>query len=451
MRIEELYSWFSKSNGIATDSRQDCTNKIFFSLKGDNFDGNRYAYDAMTKGALISLVDNKTYEDEKKHVFFTPNTLSLLQKLANHHRRKLGTKVIALTGSTGKTTTKELIYAVLSKKYNIIATKGNLNNHIGVPLTLLTINYQTEFAVVEMGANHLKEIKNHCETVEPDFGLITNFGVAHLAGFGSIENIIKGKSELYDFLIKNKGLVFYNSNDSLQQSKLTNCKQKVSFSQEERQPLNTRLALPTNYIFNAVSSANDFICVRYKNELFSTNLIGEYNVDNLLYAITLGLYFEIDTTSIKKAISRYTPNNNRSQVIETKSIQIVLDAYNANPTSMSAALRAFSLSKIPKRKVVILGDMLELGKYSQAEHQKIVTLIGSMQDIEEVILVGSDFFQIKENETLFKSKRRLKKYKSFDALKSQFDWEDYKGCKVLIKGSRGIGLERILEELNLDT
>ncbi|WP_299434398.1 UDP-N-acetylmuramoyl-tripeptide--D-alanyl-D-alanine ligase [uncultured Maribacter sp.] len=423
MTIQELHEHFLDFKLVSTDTRKISKNSIFFALKGDNFNGNTYAKEALSKGAFLAIVDEKEYANNKD-VILVNDVLTTLQQLANYHRNYCRAKIISITGSNGKTTTKELIHAVLSTQYKTIATKGNLNNHIGVPLTLLSIKEDTEIAVIEMGANHKKEIAFLCSIAEPDFGYITNFGKAHLEGFGSLEGVIEGKSELYDYLTTNKKNIFLNADDPIQKEKLDTYIQKFGFSQEQKEYYNIKLL-----------SASPFVSIHVEKTIINTKLIGKYNFTNSCAAIVIGKYFSITLPAIQKAIESYTPENNRSQIIEKKEYKIILDAYNANPTSMTAALENFSTLK-ENTKILFLGDMFELGKTSQEEHQNIADLAQDL-NFNSVFLIGENFNQTKTN---------LQKFNSFESLKLYLKENNLpKNSTILIKGSRGMALERILD------
>jgi len=415
MKIANLYKLYCQHFLVDTDTRNIRKNTLFFALKGDNFNGNSFAEEALKLGASFAIVDEEAYET-KENIILVDNVLETLQQLANYHRRHLKIPIIGLTGSNGKTTTKELIHVVLNKKYNTQATKGNLNNHIGVPLTLLSMTDKTELGVVEMGANHLKEIALLCAISEPDFGYITNFGKAHLEGFGGMEGVIKGKSELYAFLKENDKTVFVNPDDEIQV--------------EKTQEINT-----INFKVEALrfSEANPFVKLSYNNNTIQSNLIGAYNYSNIAAAITIGAYFKVSDEAIKEAIESYVPKNNRSQIIETKNNKIILDAYNANPSSMKVALENFSAINA-ETKVVILGDMFELGDESLQEHQAIVDLAISL-NFETTFFVGENFNQIKTDAHQFKTYELLEDYIKKKPLENQ---------SILIKGSRGMRLERVL-------
>jgi UDP-N-acetylmuramoyl-tripeptide--D-alanyl-D-alanine ligase len=399
---------------------------MFFALKGDNFNGNKYAPSALKKGAKYAIVDEAEYNTSPETIL-VDNVLNSLQKLAKFHRKHLKAEIIALTGSNGKTTTKELIHAVLSKKYKTTATVGNLNNHIGVPLTLLSMTKHTEIGIVEMGANHQKEIEFLCHIAEPDYGYITNFGKAHLEGFGSVEGVITGKSEMYDYLISNNKLVFVNANDSIQITK-TKMANRFSFGHDTNE-----IDLEIRFI-----EAQPFVKCKYQNLEIQSQLIGDYNFNNIAAAIAFGHYFKVDNHDIKNAIENYIPTNNRSQIINKGSNKIILDAYNANPSSMRAALLNFE--KQTGEKTVILGDMFELGNEAKKEHQTITDLI-SILDLNQIILIGENFYQSHTN-----SKNQTQ-YKSFEEFKNNFDFSKIKNQTILIKGSRGMALERILQLL----
>ncbi|WP_299061939.1 UDP-N-acetylmuramoyl-tripeptide--D-alanyl-D-alanine ligase [uncultured Polaribacter sp.] len=416
--INEIYKLYSKHYLVDTDTRNIRKNSLFFALKGDNFNGNKFAEKALELGASYAIVDEKAYKTND-HILLVDNVLETLQKLANYHRKTLKAPIIGLTGSNGKTTTKELINIVLSKKYKTTATKGNLNNHIGVPLTLLSMTPKTEIGIVEMGANHQKEIALLSTICEPDFGYITNFGKAHLEGFGGIEGVIKGKSELYTFLEKNNKIAFINPKDKIQVDKTRNIK---------------RVTFDDTLSFLEV---NPFVKILFKTNEIQSNLIGKYNYTNIAIACTIGNYFKINETNIKNAIESYISDNNRSQIIEKRSNKILLDAYNANPSSMKAALENFEAID-EKSKTVILGDMFELGKESKEEHQKIVDLVNSL-GFERSYFVGENFYKTNTKNKLFKTFDDLLKYIKDNPLKHQ---------SILIKGSRGMRLERLLDCIN---
>lgn len=423
MKIEQLHSLFLTCNAACTDTRKIQKNDIFFALKGDNFNGNTYAKKALKLGAKYVIIDEIEYQISEKTIL-VDNVLKTLQELASYHRTFLNIPVIGLTGSNGKTTTKELINAVLSQEYKTTATIGNLNNHIGVPLTLLSMDKNTQIGIVEMGANHQKEIEFLCDIAKPDYGYITNFGKAHLEGFGGIKGVIKGKSELYDYLLENNKLVFVNSNDTVQIEK-TKHMNRFSFGNNIEE---------TNVSVNFIK-AQPFVTCSYNTIEIQTQLIGDYNFNNIAAAVTIGHYFKVDDTAIKTAIENYIPTNNRSQIIEKEANKIILDAYNANPTSMQAALLNFE--KQSGHKVAILGDMFELGHEAKIEHQNIADLAISL-NIDQIIFVGENFYQSKL------SNRKSTKYNSFSDFESGYDLSKLKNSVILIKGSRGMALERTL-------
>ena len=424
MTIEQLHQLFLEFPQVCTDTRKISPNCIFFALKGDNFNGNKYAAQALEKGASYAIVDEEEFAGSNNTIL-VKNVLTTLQNLSQFHRNYCKAKVIGLTGSNGKTTTKELITAVLSKKYKTIATKGNLNNHIGVPLTLLSITPDTEMAIVEMGANHLNEIEFLCKLAEPDFGYITNFGKAHLEGFGSEEGVIKGKSELYDFLTSHNKSVFFNADDPIQKEKLSTVIKKFGYSQNDNEFFNIKLI-----------GADPFVKIAVGDIHITTQLVGSYNFTNCCAAILIGKYFNVEMDEIKKGIENYIPQNNRSQIIDKNGHHIILDAYNANPTSMKAALENFQQLKADY-KVAFLGDMFELGKTAEKEHQEICNIAANMY-FDQVFLIGENFF---------KTKSDCSKFKSFDHLKETLNNKTLKNATILIKGSRGMALERILDLL----
>ena len=424
MTIEHLHQLFLEFPLVCTDTRKISPNCIFFALKGDNFNGNTYAAQALEKGASYAIVDEEEFAGHDKAILVN-NVLNTLQELSRFHRNYCKAKVIGLTGSNGKTTTKELITAVLSRKYKTIATKGNLNNHIGVPLTLLSITPDTEMAIVEMGANHLKEIEFLCKLAMPDFGYITNFGKAHLEGFGSEEGVIKGKSELYDYLTSHDKSIFFNADDPIQKEKLSNVIKKFGYSQNNSEFFRIKLV-----------GADPFVKISVDDILITTQLVGSYNFTNCCAAILIGKYFNVELDEIKRGIENYIPQNNRSQIIKKNGHHIILDAYNANPTSMKAALENFQQLKADY-KIAFLGDMFELGKTAENEHQEISNIATNMQ-FDQVFLIGENFF---------KTKSDLSKFKSFDHLRETLNNKTLKNATILIKGSRGMALERILDLL----
>lgn len=425
MKLETVYSYFLESTGICTDTRKIEKGCLFVALRGDNFNGNKFTQQALDKGAFKVIIDDISQHKNTGETILCKNSLTLLQKLATYHRQELNVPMIALTGSNGKTTTKEIINAVLSKKFKTTATLGNLNNHIGVPLTLLSMTKETQIGIVEMGANHKKEIEALCEIAQPNFGYITNFGKAHIEGFGSIEGVIEGKSELYKYISKEKGTLFFNADDPIQNKLLGNYPSKVGFSQTKE-----------NFYTLKQIDANPYVALQAAQTNITSNLIGAYNFTNISAGVLIGDFFDIPLNDIKQAIEEYLPTNNRSQLITKGSTQIILDAYNANPTSMMAALQHFNTIKTAS-KMVFLGDMFELGETAQEEHQDIVDYLCNT-NIDEVHLIGSYFSKTKLQV------KNCHQYKTFEALKSAFKNTIPKDTTVLIKASRGMALERIV-------
>ena len=416
MTIKEIYNLYSEYYLVDTDTRNIRKNSIFFALKGENFNGNKYAEEAIKKGANYAIVDEKEYKTTES-VILVDNVLQCLQELAAYHREILNVPILALTGSNGKTTTKELINAVLSRKFNTVATQGNLNNHIGVPLTLLSMTDETEFGIVEMGANHLNEISFLSNIAKPNFGYITNFGKAHLEGFGNIEGVIKGKSELYDYLKSTHGKVFVNQHDEIQ------LKQSEGI---HTVPFEETIAF---------IDANPSVKISFKNLEIESQLIGSYNFNNIAAAITIGNYFDIDSTTVKTVLENYISTNNRSQVIQKNDVRIIMDAYNANPSSMQAALENFKNLEASS-KIAILGDMFELGEAAVDEHQKIAEFAEEL-NLKLVFLIGELFSKTTTNDAI--------KFIDFDTFKNNYNSTEFSNSTLLIKGSRGMKLERILD------
>jgi UDP-N-acetylmuramoyl-tripeptide--D-alanyl-D-alanine ligase len=425
MTLDTLHSLFLSCSGIATDTRKIEGGSLFVALKGDLFDANTFAKEALTKGAKYVVIDNPDYYIDERTIL-VDNTLSTLQELAKFHRNYLGLPIIALTGSNGKTTTKELIHAVLAQKYNTLATIGNLNNHIGVPLTLLRFTKETEIGIVEMGANHQKEIAFLCSIAQPDYGYITNFGKAHLEGFGGVEGVIKGKSEMYDCLMGHQKTIFVNLDDALQDQK-TRSAQRYTFSTTDK---NANV-----YIENVV--ANPMVCVTYNGLFIQSHLIGIYNAHNINAAVSIGHYFKVDDAAIKNALENYIPENNRSQLIQKNGNEIILDAYNANPSSMQAAITNFiQLQQFPK--IAVLGDMFELGTESHSEHGKVVAQLENEADIT-VYFVGKDFYAQRI------LKPHLHFFETYAAFAEALQTKPPANSLLLIKGSRGMALEKTLD------
>lgn len=427
MEIKTLHDLYLNCSSVATDTRKIEKNTLFFALKGDRFDANTFAKEALEKGASYVVIDNDDYFIDERTILVA-NVLITLQELAHFHRLYLKLPIIALTGSNGKTTTKELINAVLSEKYNVKATIGNLNNHIGVPLTLLSFDNTTEIGIVEMGANHQKEIEFLCKLTEPDYGYITNFGKAHLEGFGGIEGVIKGKTEMYHFLKDHSKKVFINLDDKIQVDKGTSISH-YSFSSKDK----------TADVFISAIQAKPFVSVTYNNEVIQSHLVGIYNATNINAAITIGHYFNVSDYLIKNAIEHYNPTNNRSQLGKRASNHLILDAYNANPSSMKVALENFiQLDEISK--VAFLGDMFELGSESFDEHKFIVESLKNELTIT-FYFIGTEFYKSRIPQDHFKF------FATFEELKEALNKTKFKNKYILIKGSRGMALERIIDLL----
>lgn len=421
MNIQEFYTIYLQANKVTIDSRKIEEGDIFFAFSGDNFNAASLAEEAINNGAKAVIVEDKNYENIERNIFFVESTLLFLQELAKFHREKLNIPIIALTGSNGKTTTKELIHAVLSQKFNVQYTFGNLNNHIGVPLTLLSIKPQHEMVVVEMGANHQKEIEFLCSIAKPNFGYITNFGKAHLEGFGGVEGVIKGKSELYDFLKANDQFIVVNENDPIQVDKTDGYDLVIPFGRRD-----------SEFYFEKFIENNCVGLIYHEVEALS-NLTGEYNFTNLCAAASIGLYFGVDFSLIKKAIEEYTPTNMRSQIVKKGDKTLVLDTYNANPSSMKVSLENFN--QFTGSKSIIIGDMLELGEDSPAEHLEILNL-AKLMDFDSIITVGANFKAVNTDGISYLSTSDLVNYLKENTIESQ---------NILLKASRGIALENVLE------
>lgn len=426
MNIPSLHKEFLKSGGISTDTRKIFKNCIFCALKGENFNGNLFTQEALDKGAFKVIVDERAFHKSTGETILVENVLATLQQLARFHREFLSLPIISLTGSNGKTTSKELINAVLSQKFKTVATQGNLNNHIGVPLTLLAMNKETEIGIVEMGANHLGEIKMLSEIAEPDYGYITNFGKAHLEGFGSIEGVVQGKTELYQFLKKHNKKIFVNANDS---------KQLANSEEIERITFGT----PKSDFDIKLLDSSHHLLIEFEGIQIQSNLVGAYNFANLSAAIAIGAYFKVSSEKIKAGIESYVPSNNRSQLMTKGTNTILMDAYNANPTSMLAALENFKQAK-GNNKIMFLGDMFELGKEAETEHQNIVYFLAE-NPFGKVFLVGSNFFKTTNKAS------NINQFETFDDLKKELENNSPKNATILIKASRGMALERILDFL----
>jgi UDP-N-acetylmuramoyl-tripeptide--D-alanyl-D-alanine ligase len=427
MQIEKLYEIYLQYPSVQTDTRKLKTGDIFFALKGDNFNGNAFAKQAIDAGAAYAVIDEKEFHVPIKTIL-VEDVLDTLQQLAKHHRQQFTIPFIAITGSNGKTTTKELIHAVLSAKFKTYTTEGNLNNHIGIPLTILKVKKDAEMAVIEMGANHLKEIESYCKYALPTHGLITNCGKAHLEGFGSEENIRKGKGELFDHLrTLTHGYAFVMWDYDYLREMSKGISGIIKYGTEQN-----------DHVIGNVFSNEPFLRVEIKQginpSIISTQLIGEYNLPNVLAAVTIGKFFEVPEAKIKSAIENYTPSNSRSQLIEKGTNKIILDAYNANPSSMKLAIENLAKIKADK-KILMLGAMAEMGTNSTQEHQSIIDLINQFQ-WHDVVLVGGDFLTISHP------------YKSFNdslAAKKWFQQQHFENSYVLIKGSRSMKMEKLIE------
>jgi len=418
--MSALYNIFRDAAGVSTDSRTLQSGQLFFALSGPNFNGNQFAKQALNKGAIAVVVDEDVSISDDR-VIRVENTLRSLQTLATEHRKKLGTTIIALTGSNGKTTTKELIHSVLSTTYTTVATQGNLNNHIGVPLTLLSLQKDTEIGVVEMGANHLGEIAVLANIAQPDFGLITNFGKAHLEGFGSLEGVVKAKSELFDYLKTTNGLIFANADDP-----------KIMAQLKGQNPI-TYGTETTARVSATLLKENDAIRIEVDQQEIQTQLSGAYNGYNALAAYAIGRHFGVSPQNAKRALESYIPDNNRSQLIRKKDLHITLDAYNANPTSMQAALASFS--KKGGKKIAVLGQMNELGKHTEIEHKRLVDWIKA-SSIDDCYWVGSAFAPFISSDKYFSTVDQAIDYFSKTPLGQ---------ASILVKGSRSFTLEKLVD------
>jgi UDP-N-acetylmuramoyl-tripeptide--D-alanyl-D-alanine ligase len=433
--IPQLYELFiACDQKITTDTRKIEKGSIFFALKGDNFDANTFVTTAIEQGCAYAVTDNAQYANNSS-ILLVQEVLEMLQQLAKYHREQLGIPVIGITGSNGKTTNKELIHAVLSQAYKVYATKGNLNNHIGVPLTLLSITTEHEMAIIEMGANHQGEIELLSNLADPDYGVITNIGKAHMEGFGGLEGIKKGKSELYSHLRKKDGRVFINGNDEVL-LELAQGLKTYTYGEDQQFDVHGTLLTNSEYVeFKWNTKHED----TEGQPLVKTHMFGHYNFINILCAAAIGTYFKVEKSAINEALASYSPEMNRSQVIKTSRNTLILDAYNANPTSMALAISNFSDQHFTD-KLLILGDMLELGDYSSGEHQSILEKTVAL-NLQNVWLVGNLFFEFKNH------------YTDYLFFKSTTDVVDYlekhmiEGKTALIKGSRGIRLEAVVNFL----
>lgn len=423
--IDKIYQYYSKKHLVSTDSRKIEEGCVFVALKGERFDGNDFAYQVAQDNIAACVIADRKDLPQHERLFIVDDSLATLQELARLHREKCNIPIIGITGTNGKTTTKELTAAVLSKKFNLIYTQGNFNNHLGLPLTILRIKPDTEMAVVEMGANHPNEIAQLCTIANPDFGIITNIGKAHLEGFGSFEGVVKTKNELYDFIRNKKGKIFVNYDNELLMS-LSKDIDNQTYGKDDNADIKA-----------SVVSSNPYLIINWEGCEIKTNLVGDYNFENVMAAISVGCHFNVEKNLIIEALENYTPTNNRSQFIKSEKNEIVMDAYNANPVSMHHAIKNFrNISS--DNTLLILGDMRELGKESEKEHQTIVGLIKELK-FENVILVGEEFQKAAGSDfTTFTNVEELMAYINDNGIS---------GKKILIKGSNSIRLEKIVNVL----
>lgn len=425
MNIKALYEIYKKHPAVQTDTRKLKPGDMFFALKGENFNGNQFARQAIEAGAAVAVIDEAAFSIEGKTIL-VENVLQTLQELAGYHRQQFSIPFIAITGSNGKTTTKELVHAVLAKKFNTSTTEGNLNNHIGIPLTLLKVAPDAEMAVIEMGANHQKEIEGYCRYTQPDYGIITNCGKAHLEGFGGVEGVRKGKGELYDYLRSRQGTAF------------------VMWDYDYLRNMSTGIPTIITYgtahadVEGLVLKSEPFLEVQLQKGIspavIRTKLVGDYNLPNVLLAVTIGRHFGVPEKDIIAAIEDYTPSNSRSQLLISGTNHIILDAYNANPSSMKAAIENFARLDAPD-KILMLGAMAELGEESNAEHTAIIQLIGQF-NWKAVVLVGGDFLKISHPWISLPDAAAAGRW---------FSQQAFTHCHVLIKGSRSMKMEKILD------
>lgn len=427
MELAQLYSLFLQYPVISTDTRKISPNSLFFALKGANFNGNTFALKALEAGAAYAVVDEPS-EKEDARLILVEDVLVTLQKLAHYHRQQLNIPVIAIVGSNGKTTTKELIYSVLSQKFNALATPGNFNNHIGLPLTLLMLNQTHEVAIIEMGANHEGENKLLCEIANPSHGIVTNNGKDHLEGFGDLQGVIRSNKELYDyFVVQNQGVAFVNAADRELMVGSTQIKNRITYC--------ANTAYEAKYQAHVISLQPNIEC-KVNEQTFKSSLSGDYNLENIMAALSIGYEFGLSSEQISEGIAQYKPQNLRSEYLETARNKIFLDAYNANPSSMEASIRNFAA--LPgENKLLILGDMFELGKYEAEEHQNIVDYCHKIE-LKNVALVGNAFSATKTD---------FLQFSNISDLISDMKLNQLKGYFVFLKGSRGMRLETLVEHL----
>ena len=434
-QLEDLYQIFIQHPNVVIDSRKVVDNCLFFALKGANFDGNQFAEQAIKNGAAFAVIDNPDFQKNERCIL-VDDVLTTLQNLASFHRQTFEIPILAITGSNGKTTTKELVNEVLKSFYNAHCTKGNFNNHIGVPLTLLAMQKNTEIAVIEMGANHIGEIEFLCKIAQPTHGIITNIGKAHLEGFGGFEGVKKGKGELFQYLRKNNGVAIVNLDEPFLNEMSAGIPHRV-FYHRSNFPSHKNIPFEIKFI-----TENPFVKVGFLDHDQSieveSQIIGHYNFNNIQTAIAVGKYFKVPAEKIKSAIENYIPSNNRSQIIKKETNTYILDAYNANPTSMKQALNNLQ-SVEGNSKIAILGDMLELGDYSQKEHLELIEHAKAL-DLDQLILVGKEFEKTIKNDSTILS------FDEIESLKNWFSKQVFQNTVFLIKGSRGLKLEKLLEE-----
>lgn len=427
MSIIDLYDLFIHNPQITTDSRNCPKGSIFFALKGDKFDGNQYAGKALASGCVYAVIDNPDYYIGERTIL-VDNVLKTLQQLAHHHRKVLGLPIIGITGTNGKTTTKELLAAVLSTKFNLLYTEGNFNNHIGVPLTLLRLTHDHEMAVIEMGASHPGDIKELVDIVHPNYGIITNVGRAHLEGFGSFEGVIRTKGELYDYILRSKGKIFIKKENEYLQS-IAKCIEQITYGNGD-----------DAFASGQVVSCDPFLVFNWKQQgklhTVETHMIGSYNLDNVLAAVAVGRFFKIPAERISRAIAAYEPTNNRSQFKKTDNNELIIDAYNANPSSMKVALDNFITMPV-QPKAIILGDMRELGPTSDELHAEVVEQIKKGQ-FDKVFLCGEHFSKVG---------KEFSPFATTEAMVEELRKQPLKGYHILIKGSHSMGLEKLADIL----
>lgn len=430
MNIELLYAkYLLAKNGISTDTRMSVQDTLFFAWRGESLNGNKYAQEALEKGALYVVLDDEEYFDKTDDRYIlVEDSMHTLSMLAQHHRRQFDIPIIALTGSNGKTTTKELISATLSTEKRVVSTEGNLNNHVGVPKTLLEITDQTEIAIVEMGANHVGEIAALSSIAEPTHGIITNIGRAHLGLFGGFDGVVRTKTELYRFLENNKGASFVNGEDELLLEQ-SNTDEKITY-----------LSTDSNYPLVS-EKTSPFVSVKWKDHLIKTKLTGEYNVPNIAVAIAVADYFGVSEQKVIAGIKAYTPSNERSEIVEIGTNTVIKDYYNANRSSMELALENFKNIKTTKGKIAVLGDMFELGEYSKEEHRAVLekAIVG---DCKELILVGEHFGVLENDYASFSGEPKIRFFKTTDGFISEFNDVNFENKYVLLKASQGMNFRK---------